>query len=120
MGAYICGQLVSPFAKQLETIADTLSKRKNIGHLYDWLRLCRADAGALCAKIRAEYVMFNSLAITFAGFAVALALRHDSALPIGWLYALPTASLITGYRGFDTKTTFVKSVEQFHAAAKQG
>jgi len=116
VGAYTCGQFVSPLAKQLEKITDDLSKRRNAGDLYNWIRLHQADVGALCAKIRAEYVMFNSLAIIFVSFAAALLLRPEL-VSLGWLFVLPTAGLIMGYRGFDTKTTFVRSVEQFHAAA---
>jgi hypothetical protein len=118
VGAYICGQFISPFAKQLEVIADNLSKRKNIADLYDGLRLHQPDAGALCAKIRAEYVMFNSLAIVFVGFAVALTLRQEP-VSTGWLVSLAVSGLIMGFRGFETKTTFVRSVEQFHIAAMQ-
>jgi len=117
VGAYVCGQFVSPFAKQLEIVTDGLRKRKGIAVQYDWLRLHCPDAGALCAKIRAEYVMFNSLAVILVGFAGALMLRQGQ-VSTGWLVTLPATGLIMGYRGFDTKTTFARSVEQFRAAAQ--
>jgi len=89
---------------------------------YDWLRMHRPDAGALVAKIRAEYTMHYSLAAAFAiGLVAGIAMYAlgTPGAPPGWsLAALAVLAALSLWRGRDTEKTFADSARQFHAVAQ--
>lgn len=90
---------------------------------YDWLRMHRPDAGALVAKIRAEYTMHYSLAAAFAIGLVAGIAMHAlgtaGAPPLWGLVALATLTALSLWRGRDTEKTFADSARQFYAVAQE-
>jgi hypothetical protein len=117
--AYVVGHLLAPIGKWLRTA----TQRKVIQEpwrKYDWLRVHRPDAGALAAKIRAEYSMYFSLAAAFFLGAVFCALlpafsyASKSWLSVGFLIVLGALSL---YRGHETVGTFSGSVNHLYEAA---
>lgn len=90
---------------------------------YDWLRMHRPDAGALVAKIRAEYTMHYSLAAAFAiglGAGIAMhALGTTGAPPLWGLVALAALTALSLWRGRDTEKTFADSARQLYAVAQE-
>ena len=73
LSAYVVGQLLSPFAKEVQRIGESKlfdpkdKAPKAPKDAYDWLRVNNKEAGAQCAKIRAEFTMHNGLAVVFFG-----------------------------------------------------
>ncbi len=75
--AYIIGQLLAPVGKLWGKAAQALwfkvwrkssalqGSKEETWLCYDWLRVHFPEAGALTAKVRAEYTMFNSLSARF-------------------------------------------------------
>jgi len=90
---------------------------------YDWLRMHRPDAGALVAKIRAEYTMHYSLAAAFTIGLVAGTAMHAlgtaGAPPLWGLIALATLTALSLWRGRDTEKIFADSARQFYAVAQE-
>lgn len=90
---------------------------------YDWLRMHRPDAGALAAKIRAEYTMHYSLAAAFLiGLAAGIYLHvyyTPGAPSPGCLVALAVLTALSLWRGRDTEKTFSDSARQFYAVAQE-
>lgn len=79
---------------------------------YDKLRFEKSDIGALCAKIRAEFTMHNSLSVVF----LIDALYYPwSILPFNWLVLVSIflLALLTAYRGRTTNKTFNETVAKF-------
>src|SRR4030095_1549891 len=65
---YVIGQLIAPFAKLVQRIGEWKHfnpKPEATSGAYDFLRLHYKDAGSQCAKIRAEFTMYNGLAVVF-------------------------------------------------------
>src|SRR6266498_1248389 len=77
---FIVGYLIAPLAKGVQRgnehawwfLPDRqwVSGDEAVGNGYDQLRLKHPDAGALCAKIRAEFTMYNALAPAAALIAI--------------------------------------------------
>ncbi|WP_273457647.1 hypothetical protein, partial [Nevskia ramosa] len=91
---------------------------------YDWLRVHRPDAGALAAKIRAEYTMHFSLAAAFLlGLLIATYwtfVSPDAASNPWWrLIALIGLIALSLYRGHGTVKTFCASVNDLYAVAQE-
>lgn len=90
---------------------------------YDWLRMHRPDAGALVAKIRAEYTMHYSLAAAFAiGLVASIVMRFlgTAGAPPTWgLIALVTLTALSLWRGRDTEKTFADSARLFYTVAQE-
>jgi hypothetical protein len=134
--AYLIGHLISPAVKVVEGIVDdfppsiyqhpqgcdkkTQQKYKdNSSYNYDWLRLNKADVGALCAKVRAEFTMYNALVVVFFGFAPVIAWSK----PLHWhifIIGLAGLALLMAWRGRETHGTFLKMIDHFCEAAKGG
>ena len=116
--AYVLGHLLSPLTKMIQRIGETVPTklRSSSSENYEWLRMHKPDAGAHCAKLRAEFTMYNSLAAVFACYVVALrAAQRPSPIPA---LVLSVLALLMIYRGRETRDTFRKSIEHFYAASK--
>jgi hypothetical protein len=95
----------------------TKCRQQGVSDKYDTLRLEEPDVGALCAKIRAEFTMYNGLAAVFAISVVVLPLNTRP--NAGWLFAMVAlfiAAILMAYRGCETQITFKESVCRFHDA----
>jgi hypothetical protein len=139
LAAYVVGQLLSPYAKLVQRIGESKPVRditeskfiqrigKRLGFnpkpmpnapsgAYDWLRIHGKEAGAQCAKIRAEFTMHNGLAVVF----LASSLCYPAQMP-DWdwrvLLALLVATLSAAVRGRTTRDTFEETVKKFADAA---
>ncbi len=114
--SYVVGQLLSPAAKLVQRIGELKyfrPKPKSAG--YDWLRLHHPEAGAYCAKIRAEFTMHNGVATVLLLSAVVYPFRGRE-----WrcsvLIGLVLAGMIAAYRGRTTRDTFNETVAKFAKA----
>jgi hypothetical protein len=113
--AYIVGQLIAPFAKLAQRIGEwEMFKPKPKAHpdAYDFLRLYHKRPGEQCAKIRAEFTMFNGLAVVF----LASTISYPILLPAWrWTVLLMLAGLTiaTAIRGRTTRDTFNETVMKF-------
>ena len=70
--SYVVGHLLSPATKQIQRMGERFPKKldKPNSEKYDWLRVNSTEAGGHCAKLRAEFTLYNSLAAVFFIFAV--------------------------------------------------
>ncbi len=119
--AYFVGQLLSPAAKEIQRLGEKKifkPKKKEDGS-YDYLRLNHPDAGALCAKIRAEFTMHNGLAVVF---ALSAAYYPFSVLTWNWyvFIILVVLTLSQAIRGKRTRDTFHDTVKKFADSVKSG
>ncbi len=115
--AYVVGQLLSPLAKLVQRVGELgfFSPRPK-AEGYDWLRLHHPEAGALCAKIRAEFTMHNGVAAVLLVSAGVYPLRGDTwRWPV--LVGLVLAGLLAAIRGRTTRDTFNETVAKFAKAA---
>lgn len=78
---------------------------------YDWLRAHQPAAGALCAKIRAEYTMYYALSAAFLAVAVMAAIGGAVTWAIASLLAVP----LTAWRGAKIEETFQDTTRKFHS-----
>jgi hypothetical protein len=115
LAAYIVGQLIAPFAKLVQRIGEwkwLRPKPKADSAAYDFLRLYHKDAGEQCAKIRAEFTMFNGLATVFFACSVCY-----PAFIAPWsrlmLAILVGTTVATAIRGRTTRDTFNETVTKF-------
>jgi len=83
---------------------------------YDRLRFHEPSIGAICAKIRGEFMMHNGLAAVFLVSSIALLFSFGSNALFAPLFFL--AFLLSAYRGRATRDTFNQTVEKFISAAK--
>jgi hypothetical protein len=116
--SYVVGQLLSPGAKLVQRIGEwkVLKPKPKEDGAYDWLRLHHPEAGASCAKIRAEFTMHNGLALVL--------LISTAAYPLSrpvWRWSvfcgLAIATVLAGIRGRTTRDTFHDTVRKFAKAA---
>jgi hypothetical protein len=79
---------------------------------YDRLRFEKSEIGALCAKIRAEFTMHNSLAVVF---AIDAFYYPFSVISFHWyiLFLFIVLTIITANRGRSTNDTFNETVAKF-------
>jgi hypothetical protein len=117
IGAYVAGQLLSPLAKLVQRTGELrLFRPKQKARGYDWLRMHHPDAGAHCAKIRAEFTMHNGLAaVLFASAGVYI--LSGGAWRWWVLGSLIVGGLIAAIRGRTTRDTFNETVAKFAEAA---
>lgn len=129
VAAYVMGQLIAPLAKLAQRIGEwkylylkrkgwrvTLTPKPKADPLaYDFLRLYHKDAGSQCAKIRAEFTMYNGLATVFLASSACYPL---SASMLDWsvLVILVGTTLATAIRGRTTRDTFNETVTKFASA----
>lgn len=118
---FVLGHLIAPIGKTMGGWVRHPSF-KVPWREYDWLRMHRPDAGALVAKIRAEYTMHYSLAAAFGiGLVASIAMRVLSipgAPELGSLVVLGVLTALSLWRGRDTEKTFADSTRQFYAVAQ--
>jgi hypothetical protein len=79
---------------------------------YDWLRAHQPAAGALCAKIRAEYTMYYALSAAFLAVAVMASVSGAFAWALASLLAVP----LTARRGAKIEETVQDTTRKFHSA----
>jgi hypothetical protein len=119
MSAYVAGHLLSPLTKAVQRIGERIPAplKKHDSAAYAWLRMHKPDAGAHCAKLRAEFTMYNSLAAVSVVFAAALSALKQ---PVPWIdvAVLILAAVLMAYRGRETAGTFGEAIDQFRAASK--
>jgi hypothetical protein len=122
--AYAIGHVVSPMTKGIQRVGEWLLPRtepkdgKSRSEKYDWLRVYAPDAGAHCAKLRAEFTMYNSLAAVFLlAFFISACLTAPASL--GAQFAFVLLSVGMAYRGYEGADTFAKSINTFYAAANE-
>lgn len=117
--SYTVGQLLSPAAKFIQRLGekDIFKPEPSEKGAYDFLRMHHPDAGALCAKIRAEFTMFNGLVVVFALSTIYYPFRETCDLRIFFILIILT--LTQAVRGKNTRDTFQKTVKKFYKAAKE-
>ena len=84
-------------------------KPTDAGEGYDWLRAFHPDAGALCAKIRAEFTMHNALSVAFLAVAVMAVLAGEYVAALASTAAAP----LMAFRGATTEETFQSTTRKF-------
>jgi hypothetical protein len=117
VAAYAVGQALSPLVKWLQRLGEwTWLNPEDKEQAYDWLRLKHPAAGDQCAKIRAEFMMHNGLAIVLLISAVVYRFRDQQ-----WeglvLAPLIVGGLLAAYRGRTVRDTYNQTVKKFAAAA---
>jgi hypothetical protein len=90
-----------------------VEKDDEAGNMYDWLRAYHSDQGALCAKIRAEFTMYDALAVAFLAVAVMSRLGHAAS----WVIAISLLAVpVMAHRGGKTEGTYQKTTKKFARA----
>ena len=115
LAAYIMGQLIAPLAKLAQRIGEWKRfkpKPKAASDAYDFLRLYHKDAGAQCAKIRAEFTMYNGLATVFLACSICYPV-FTSAWNWSIMVTLAGITVATAIRGRTTRDTFNETVTKF-------
>jgi hypothetical protein len=109
--SFALGYVLAPFAKGVQRLNEArwyvlkklkwVTKDGEVGKRYDWLRARHPDVGALSAKIRAEYTMYNALSVVFVAITIMASIR-------GSLWALPSflGVPLMIWRGSKTQETF--------------
>ena len=96
---YVIGHLISPLTKLIQHYNERIPSvlEKSDSYKYEWLRVHESEAGGHCAKLRAEFTMYNSLSAVFLVFAIALLTCADGRIGTPSLLLL-LASLLMAYR----------------------
>jgi hypothetical protein len=119
---FVLGHLLSPLGKLL-CIWSKADPPVQPWQKYDWLRVHRPDAGALAAKIRAEYSMHFSLAAAFLLGALQVGYYVVSAgAPASHCWtgaALLVLMVLSLYRGHETTATFCACVNHLHTVSQE-
>ena len=122
--SFLLGYLLAPFTRGVQRlnedpplVAKVTGKRwfandPDAEPRYDWLRAHRPAAGALCAKIRAEYTMYYALSAVFLAVAVMASVSGAFAWALASLLAVP----LTAWRGAKIEETFQETTRKFHSA----
>jgi hypothetical protein len=82
-----------------------VDKDERAGEAYDWLRTHHPDQGALCARIRAEFLMYDALFVVFlvvTGMTVFVGSTGPAVVPF-------LAAFLMLYRGAETEGTYQKT-----------
>jgi SAM-dependent methyltransferase len=121
---FVVGYVLAPFAKFVQRGNEHhwwllprkwgIKEDKAAGNAYDWLRVNNKDAGALCAKIRAEFTMHNALSVAFLPITVMAGLAGD----YYWAIASGLAVPLMAVRGATTEKTFHSTTRKFCKAAE--
>jgi hypothetical protein len=80
---------------------------------YDWLRENASDGGALSAKIRAEFTMYNALSVAFLAITVMACIAGE----YPWAVASALATPLMAYRGATIEETFHSTTREHCKAA---
>jgi hypothetical protein len=121
---FVIGYVLTPSQSSCSEVTNTiggcshangaLRKTSRLGNAYDWLRVNKADAGALCAKIRAEFTMHNALSVAFLPITVMAGLAGD----YYWAIASGLAVPLMAVRGATTERTFHSTTRKFCRATE--
>jgi hypothetical protein len=116
---FVVGYVLAPFAKGVQRGNEHhwwllprkwgVREDKPAGNGYDWLRVNFPDAGALCAKIRAEFTMHNALSVAFLAITAMACLTGEYYWAIVSGLAVPLMAL----RGATTEKTFHSTTRKF-------
>ena len=98
--------------RRTRQLKPSVRKIRDAGANYDWLRANHPETGGLCAKIRAEFLMYDALSVAFIVVASMAIFAQAPWLTVASLVVAP----IMVYRGAETEETFQKTVGQFRAA----
>lgn len=111
---YVIGHLITPLTKLIQKLNKAIFKKyKDIildnGSNYEWLRLHRPEAGGICAKLRAEFTMYNSFSAVF------LILSIISILSLLWwhFFVLLILTFLMTMRGAEAEGTFKNTIRKF-------
>lgn len=122
--SFLLGYLLAPFTWGVQRLSEApplvtrrtrmrwLAKDPDADPRYDWLRAHHPGAGALCAKIRAEFTMYYALSVAFLAAAVMAALDGAAAWALASLLAVP----LTAWRGAKTEETFQETTTKLYSA----
>jgi hypothetical protein len=122
--SFLLGYLLAPFTRGVQRLNEAppwvakVTRRRwfandpNAEPRYDWLRAHQPAAGALCAKIRAEYTMYYALSAAFLAVAVMASVSGALAWALASLLAVP----LTAWRGAKIEETFQETTRKFHSA----
>jgi SAM-dependent methyltransferase len=121
---FVVGYVLAPFAKGVQRGNEHhwwllprkwgIKEDEPAGNAYDWLRVNKADAGALCAKIRAEFTMHNALSVAFLAVTVMAVIAGE----YYWAIASGLAVPLMVFRGATTEKTFHSTTRKFCKAAE--
>jgi len=121
VAAYTVGHVMSPLTKLMQRIGEAYPTKlkKADSFKYEWLRTHKGDVGAHCAKLRAEFTMYNGLAATSLVFSVWMfvtqaTLSQRQSIIVVILVVLGVFMLSRGRAG---KETFRVSIDNFYEAA---
>src|SRR4051812_18760835 len=112
--SFLLGYLLAPFTRGMQRLNEALplvskaTRRRWFANdpeaeaSYDWLRAHQSAAGALCAKIRAEYTMYYALSAAFLAAAVMASVGGAFVWALASLLAVP----LTARAGAKIQETF--------------
>jgi hypothetical protein len=119
---FAMGHLLAPLTKLIQSLGEVLpthlGKDKRESENYAWLRLYHAEAGGNCAKLRAEFTMYNGLSgASLIGMIASLALEpHSEGVALAFL----VLAILMASRGREGRKTFSKGIREFCEAAEAG
>jgi hypothetical protein len=122
--SFLLGYLLAPLARGMQRLNEvpplvTKGTRRrwfandpDAEARFDWLRAHQPAAGALCAKVRAEYTMYYALSVAFLAVAVIASVSGAFAWAIAGLLAVP----LTAWSGAKIEETFQDTTRKFYSA----
>jgi len=122
--SFLLGYLLAPFARGMQRLNEApplvskairrrwFANDPDAEARYDWLRAHQPAAGALCAKIRAEYTMYYALSAAFLAVAIVASVGGAFAWALASLLAVP----LTARAGAKIEETFQDTTRKFHSA----
>src|SRR5215212_7893316 len=122
--SFLVGYLLAPFTRVVQRLNEApplvgrATRRRWFANdpdaepRFDWLRAHQPAAGALCAKIRAEYTMYYALSAALLAVAVMASVSGAFAWALASLLAVP----LTAWTGAKIQETFQDTTRKFHSA----
>ena len=122
--SFLLGYLLAPFTRGMQRLIEAppliakVTRRRwftndpDAEARFDWLRAHEPAAGALCAKIRAEYTMYYALSAALLAIAVMALVSGALAWALASLLAVP----VTAWGGAKIEETFQDTTRKFHSA----
>jgi hypothetical protein len=122
--SFLVGYLLAPFTRGVQRLNEApplvgkVTRRRWFANdpdaepRFDWLRAYQPAAGALCAKIRAEYTMYYALSAALLAVAVMASVSGAFAWALASLLAVP----LTAWTGAKIEETFQDTTRKFHSA----
>ena len=121
--SFLVGYLLAPFTRVVQRLNEApplvarATRRRWFANdpdaepRFDWLRAHQPAAGALCAKIRAEYTMYYALSAALLAVAVMASVSGAFAWALASLLAVP----LTAWTGAKIQETFQDTTRKFHS-----